>query len=429
MENLPSVNSVEEILNEDADLRASLARFQKPAPRQLRGSDTAASAPTRGPADLANPVARRCDPDNHRRLAEIAWWETQLPSTFDSAPLIVQSCQVIEQELVRIVAVPSRRLGATLLRALEGSAKPQQIEIVAKWLEDRVPTTMGTVEVILFALRQGKDQGLPEVEGFLGATFRPGYANLLATNGPGRALARIRQGYRNPAAHGTSEIPGSNYSEYCGLAVACESFGYWGRARSLPDPPPDRGLLHHHLNYLPGELATATAVPTLASLATPPGSKLSVRAGVEPASPTRFRSIGIAPRREKSGFGVGDTVRFVVSVDEPCWVALLALSADGGASVLLPNGFRPYGRQPRGTLYVPDRARPECEFPLEGPSGTQSVCAVATSEPLPATLLSPKKKALLRNLKAAETAELKAAIEAMPAEGRAIGWCEFEVSA
>jgi hypothetical protein len=428
MEALPSVNSIQEILDEAETLRAGLTRLKSPAAPRFRGEPTLTeSLPTRAPANLANPVARRCDPISRRRLVEIDWWEANFPPTFDPAPLIVQCCQVIEQELTRIVAAPSKRLGPVLLRALEGPAKPQQKEIVAGWLEGRVPTTMGTVEIILFALRKGKEQGLSDVEQFLSTAFRPGYANLLTTNGPARALARIRQGFRNPAAHGEPEIPGSDYGEFCDLAVACSSFGAWGRMRAVLAPSPDRGLLHHHLSYLPGEFEPAAAGSALISLTTPPESRLSVSVKVEPTSPSRPGSPGTAPRGSTAGYRVGDTVRFVINVHKPCWIALLAQSANNGASVLLPNRFRPYRQQCVGTLHVPDPMKPECEFPLEGPPGTQSVCVLATSEPLPAAFLHPTKNDLMRSLNASEADELAAAFEALPDDGRAVGWCRFEV--
>ncbi len=427
MQALPSVESVQDIHDEDALLRAALRRHAVPATRGPADADVAQSSAGRVRGGFANPVARRCDPDNRRRLAEIGWWEALMDPTFDHAPLVVQGCQVVERELERAVAVPSRRLGAVLLRAVEGEAKPWQIDAVTGWLEGRVPTTMGMLEVLLYALRRGRELGLAEVEGLLAEAFRPGYAGLLATNGPALALARIRQGYRNPAAHGLDKISQTGYGEFCGLSVACDTFNAWGRARDFPPPPPDRGLLHHHLSHLPGEPDDEPPGSALASLTTSPGSVLSVRVSVERAAPARFRGVVVAPRREGTGLRVGDVVRFTVSANEPCWLALLAPSAGGGATVLLPNSFRPYRVHPGGSLYVPDRSSPECEFPLQGPPGAEEVCALATREPLPAALLSPVAEALMRVLSPGETDELAAAVEALPAEGRAVGWCRFSV--
>jgi hypothetical protein len=424
METLPSVNSVEEILEEEAILRERPAKEAGFALPQIR---SAPAGPAPAQAGIVNPVARRCEGVNLSRLAEIAWWEGHFPQMFDTAPLIVQCCQVIEWEMTRIVADPSRQLGAGLLRALEGYAKPGQMQIAVRWLEKDVPTTMGTLEIILFALRKGKEQGLSEVENFLGATFRPGYTELLATNGPGRALARIREEYRNVAAHGKRKLPRSDYGVFCDLAVARASFGSWARSRNLPVPADDRGLLHHHLNHLPGESEAAPEGAALSSLVTPPGSRISVLVEAEPASPARLRSIAVTPRREKAGLRVGDTVRFAVSVNKSCWITLLALSDDGGASVLLPNDRRPYGRQPAGTLYAPAQSEPECEFPLEGPPGPQWVCVLATSDPLPGALVLPTNGAMMRRLNAAEADELAAAFSSTAAEGRSVGWCEFEV--
>jgi hypothetical protein len=172
--------------------------------------------------------------------------------------------------------------------------------------------------------------------------------------------------------------------------------------------------------YVPDESAAPIAGSALAFLTTPLESRLEVRVEVERAAPNQLL-------RDGAGYRIGDTVRFGVSVNQPCHVALLALSAGGGASVLLPNGFRVYRRQPEGAVYVPDRTAPEYELPLLGPPGTQLICALATRVPLPGAMLNPE-KSLMRQLRPDEADELADAFQSLPAADRAVGWCRFEVN-
>lgn len=418
MDLLPSVESVAEIVGERAALEAAVACRSA----GLRGEEPAGGSP--------GALAGRCSPENRRRLDKLAWWEARLPPEFadDCGLLIVLGSQVVEQELARIVAAPAHAVGTVLLRAVEGRAKPPQSAALAGWLDGRVPVTMGMLEIILYALRRGWELELAEVREFLASAFRPGYADLLATNGPARALARMRQDYRNPAAHGLAAISAAGYGEFCELAVACTSFGQWRRAGTIPPPPPDRGLLHHHLTHLLGHSDLAPR-PALLDLATPAGSPRIVRVEVERVTPAAFRGIGLVSRQEGDGFRVGDAVRFVLEVNAPCWVALLALSADGGATALLPNRLRPYHHSAGGMLCVPDRATPECTFPLEGPPGTETVLALATREPCPFPLLPDEPNAVMRRLTAPEVVRLTAKIMALPSDSWAVGWCRFEVTA
>jgi hypothetical protein len=369
-------------------------------------------------------MAARCGALSPRRLERLVWRENHPPPDFDGAPLVVDGCVILEGELTRLLADPARALGPVLLRAVEGRAARSQRDVLEKWLAGRAPVTLGTVELILYALRQGLARRLPEVTAFLDESFLPGYARLLGTNGPGRCLAKLRQDFRNPAAHGGHEVSAAEYERFCRLAVGSISFRAWVHQGPRPDPPADdEGLLHHHLAYRQAAPADGPDAPrgpgrqALLRLRTPPGSPVQVRVAVAPVRP------GAGPH----AFRVGECIRFTLEVGVPCSTTLISLPEDGDAVVLFPNRHRPDGRLPHGVTSFPDPHSPECELPLEGPPGTETVLALATRGPLGIGLLPAGPEPAVRTLSDADLAELARALAALPAGEWAASVCRFEV--
>src|SRR5206468_9737057 len=152
--------------------------------------------------------------------------------------------------------------------------------------------TLGTLEILLFALRRGLVQQRPEIVDFLGRQFLPAYPALLQSNGLGRAVAKVRNDFRNPAAHGLREaFRLADYRRLCALSVGAVSVGAWLREGPEPTPPAaEEAVLHHHLAHLQGataDSATGRSIgprEALLSLRTPATSTLRVRISVERAS-------------------------------------------------------------------------------------------------------------------------------------------------
>jgi hypothetical protein len=165
----PTVKNVEEILAEEHDLRTALDHANDL-------TDAATSWP-RLRGDASNPpveidswlaAGRLLSQETWLLLAELDWLEVNLPASFPRTNLVVRGCQVVEHELVRLVGQPCRRIGAALVQATQDRLSPDQTHILERWhTEERFPLTLGTVEMILYALRSGHEQALPEIEVFL----------------------------------------------------------------------------------------------------------------------------------------------------------------------------------------------------------------------------------------------------------------------
>jgi hypothetical protein len=439
MESPALVRSEADILEEGAALAAAAARVRLPPlpVRQVRGGGLAAlEFPTRAAPPRGYPLAARCAPHDRERLERVSWLEAYFPEAFDHAALVILGCQVLESELTRLLAEPARRLGAPLLAAAEGRVTPAQREALGKWLAGRLPTTLGTIELVLHALRQGLAGPVPEVAAFVAAGFAPRYAELLAANAFGRSLGRLRNDYRNPAAHGLREIARPEYRRFCALAVGSETFGGWREGGPRPDPPaPDEGLLHHHLAHrapdsasLDGPGDAAGGPPPLFRLRTPAEQDLRLHLAVLHAgAPAAVRGVRLTPAGGPAAFRIGESLRFAVEVSAPCRVALLDWSTGGRGAVLFPNRWRTDPGVAACVLHLPDPRAPECDFPVEGPPGTESLLALATRQPLAFPLLPGGPGAVMRALSAEDCAALERALAALPPGAWAADPCAFEV--
>jgi hypothetical protein len=442
MEPVLSVQDLAELVREEEALRIAVDRLRLPGLPRLRGAARSAVAERIDIPEQVLPVPRyalagRCTQAGRKRLTRLGWLEGRFPEDFDHTALVLLGCQAIEAELIAVVAEPARVLGPSLPGAIADRASRTQINILERWLEGRAPATLGTLEIVLFALRRGLVQRLPEVVDFLGRRFLPEYADLLQSNGLGRAVSKVRNDFRNPAAHGLRDaFPAEDYRRLCALGVGAVSVGSWLREGPEPEPPvAEEGVLHHHLAQLPGDIhATGTQGgvdprEALLSLRTPAESTLRVRLSVERVSvPVTVRTVAVRPTGGGTSFQVGESIRFVVQVEEPCRFLLLDLAAGKKATVLFPNALRPDSQVAAGTLSLPDRAVPEWDFLVEGPPGEDAVLAIATREPLPLTLLPADGREVMRGLSVQQLAALADALRALPADSWAVDGCKFAVT-
>src|SRR5262249_35803357 len=125
----------------------------------------------------------------------------------------------------------------------------QPAEILAKWQRGTTPTTLGVLSIILFALRRGSEQALPEIARFLATRFRPRFADLLRTRKVDATLEVIRTRFRNPADHAERVFNVVAYGEFARLVLANHRFALWDIDGPDPsDPDAGSGILYHHLH-------------------------------------------------------------------------------------------------------------------------------------------------------------------------------------
>src|SRR5262245_41749443 len=230
----PSVGGAEDIQEEWSALRRALDEREEtlraaqpkavgpsaPAPEAspgnlldwaLRTFRARAMPPPASPGEPANPLLERCLPQNVQRLDDACKLEGVFQDPRDYGLLVIGASRVLESELDHHLSRPARRLGGELLEAFGVRASPKQREAMAAWLEGRLPTTIGTVELVLHGLAEGLGRRIPAVASFVSSQFEREYGPLLEEGGLIRAAERIRNGFRNPAAHGTRRFGSVDY--------------------------------------------------------------------------------------------------------------------------------------------------------------------------------------------------------------------------
>lgn len=435
MSNYRLVEDASELLDEKQSMETALARI---APALgLRGASARLGANTDGlVTSCSQKLLARCGDRNRKRLLELVRLEPCFPEDFDRTALIVVMCSVIETELTRLLAEPSRQVAVSLLNAVAPEISLKQRQMFSEWSEGRMPTTMGTVEFLLFALRRAITNGVETVLELLRERFHPSYFGLLENKSLGRAIGKLRSEYRNPAAHGLREFCLPDYEGFCLLAVGAQSVGNWSRHGPDRTPPAhEEAFLHHHLACtlasLDGQVCSETAsisLTSLLALTTPAASSLQIVVAVEHAArPAEVRRVGI--KHGDGRFRVGDNVSFAVRVEQDCHLYLLNVSPTGQVALLLPNRLRPDSEVRKGVVYLPERKAPECEFPIEGPPGTEIILAVVTSQPLPLSALSEFGGSMLRELAGADLGQLFEMLTELPPDTWAIDRCRFAVLA
>jgi len=172
-----------------------------------------------------------------------------MPSDGDHGILIAAACAILEAELRRLLADPVRPIAGHLVAALGAVQRNQPAEILARWQRGTTPTTLGVLSIILFALRRGSEQALPEIARFLATRFRPRFADLLRTGKVNATLELIRTRFRNPADHAERVFNVVAYGEFTRLVLANRRFAVWDIDGPDPsDPDAGSGILYHHLH-------------------------------------------------------------------------------------------------------------------------------------------------------------------------------------
>lgn len=202
-----------------------------------------------GRSGLESAPVERLGLANRRRLNTLVFLENSLAESgdevgeLDFGPLVMLGCQIVEDEICRLIAPASKRGGEQLLSVLTG----ERLEaVVAGWLQGRVPWTLGTLQAILVAWRRLCSVLSGPGTAQIAVPFSNRYRELLESRGLERSVALLRNEYRNPIAHGSKACSMADAEECASLVVGVSSFSIWVQ-RGVPRPDPTRALLHHHL--------------------------------------------------------------------------------------------------------------------------------------------------------------------------------------
>jgi len=439
---LPSIQSVDEILEEqEASRRAETSQIAQNAgenhyrDRTITGA--AASRATTRSVRVGPPgktLSRHCTLQSRKTLDNILWMEDLIEDPRDHNPLVIFGSLVLERELKHKIGDPARRLGCVLLEAGGERLTPKQTAAFERWLDGKLPTTLGTVELVLFALSQGLAQGVPEVLHLLERRFDQEYARLLKEGGLLQCLSSVRTRYRNPAAHGLRTFQSSEYGDFCRLIVGCGRFQEWyGSGPVTAKPEAGTALLHHQLAHLKrkgtrDDLAEEAKPPprshaSLLSLRTPAASDLRVTCEV--TNPRTRRGSKGSARLE-----IGDPMRIVVEVEQDCHVCLVYFPFGKPASLLFPNRLMPESRVTANMgLVLPDHLPHALAMTADGPPGKESMLLLASREPLEIGVIGAKPGGLFRDLPEPALATLAASVGSLPAEVWAVARHELEIRA
>ena len=370
-----------------------------------------------------------------KRYETLCRTEAQFSPSGDHAFLISPACGILERELDELLVTPVRGVAGRLAAAMGDSRKDREkAGLLEAWVSGSRPATLGTVSLILLALRRGQERKTPDITEFLNRNFRPDFIGLLASNRLAPCLDRIRDRYRNPACHGFAMFDAASYEAFVRLAAGNRRFADWDRRGPEPAPPPgDAGFLHHLLAQLrllpeqplppapgPAALLTALTAPRSASLAV---EVVPYHADAGP----RSRGVSVEAARADRPFRLNDSLRLTFRADRDCYVTLIDVGASGTVSVILPNAWRTQARIAGGKPhFVPDVDAPEFQFTLAGDPGRERVVALATLGP-PPIALAPDSGAPFRVLRPAEVEVLAATVAELDPASWGAAACEFEI--
>jgi hypothetical protein len=234
----------------EARIAAFFRRGEGPGWVRTRGGAPAPPAIAESPAGIGRCLVARCPADTQQRYRTLLHFERAMPLDGDYGSLIAPACHILEAELRRLLGTPARPIAGHLVAALDAKRQKQQAELLGKWERGALPTTLGVLSLLLYALRKGDEQSLPEVARFLADHFRPRFADLLRTRQLDASLESIRTQFRNPAGHAERVFDAAAYAEFARLVVANRLFAAWDIDGPDPsDPDPSTGILYHHLKH------------------------------------------------------------------------------------------------------------------------------------------------------------------------------------
>jgi hypothetical protein len=233
-------------------VEARLAAFFRGGKRprvRTRGSRPEPPPPAAA-AGIGGRLMAGCPAETQRRYRTLVQIEPTMPPDGDHGILIAAACAILEAELRRLLADHARPIVGPLIAALSTVKRKDPAEILARWQRGATPTTMGVLSVLLFALRRGCEQSLPEITRFLASRFRPHFVDLLRSKKMDAALEVIRTRFRNPADHAEDVFDAASYEAFVRLIVANRHFAAWDSDGPDPrDPDAGSGILYHHLQH------------------------------------------------------------------------------------------------------------------------------------------------------------------------------------
>jgi hypothetical protein len=234
----------------EARIAAFFRRGEAAGGMRRRGGGPPAPPPAaEAPAGVGRRLVARCPADTQQRYRTLLHFEGAITPDGDFGSLISPACAIVEAELRRLLAHPARPIAGHLVAALSAGNYTQHVEVLRQW-ERGAKATMGTLCVMLFALRKGDAQKLPEIGRFLADRFRPRFAELLRTRQLDTSLDAIRTRFRNPADHAERVFDAAAYAEFARLVVANRLFAVWDtEGPAPPDPGAGSGVLYHHLQH------------------------------------------------------------------------------------------------------------------------------------------------------------------------------------
>jgi hypothetical protein len=403
---------------------------------------TRGGAPWRGRALL-----ERCSHMTQLRYETLLYHEETFPAAQDHAILIAYASQILESELDRVLAMPALRIADGLIEALSKEKKDRsQAANLERWAEGRSPTMIGTISLLLLALRRGCEHEVESVLEFLDSRFAPPYRALLTSKQLGRCLDTVRNEFRNPACHGTKTFSREPYTEFVRRVIANERFGTWDAQGPNPRPPgPDLGILHHHLEHTrlftnagaghptiiaekPQSSENTDPLSRLFALHPSPSSRFGLTLRVNSArSQVRTRDVSVRPTHIPARFRLGEVIRLAIEADRSCHVVVIDVGTLGRVSVLWPNAWHCDGWIEAGRpYYLPDIETPEFSYELTGQIGHERILAIGTLEPIDEIQLRPDSGAAFRVLGLGDVRRLVERLSS-DAEGWAVALIEFEV--
>jgi hypothetical protein len=234
--------SLEDILQEASD--TDVARRAAAAAEAVRGREP--SLPRRLSRGNAPDIVSVPAPLQSRLRTLLALEGALAEDGLDHSPLVFLACQLCEIHLRDTLEPLGRVLAPELLGAIEDARTPRHV--LEKWSTGQAPCTLGTVELLVFALRRALERSVPRVPETILGRFTPDYLTLVRSRGPERALSRLRNEHRNPVAHGLTTVSSEGYEKVCGLLLGARLASSWcARGPAKTPVPHDVAVLHHHL--------------------------------------------------------------------------------------------------------------------------------------------------------------------------------------
>ncbi len=335
----------------------------------------------------------RCPADTQRRYQTLLYFEEKARPQDDHAILIAAASQILEAELDHLLTKPARAVVDSLIACLQQRKDRKPAATLERWAARQIPTTIGIQINVLLALRRGCEQRCVPVLEFLAENFWPRYVDLLISKKLGACLDRIREGYRNPACHGTATFDPEGYTSFVRLALAQTRFAAWDEFGPTPaEPGAEVAVLHHHLHL--SQVLNPAAVP---EQAVESGTvRLNVRVSRQ-VGPDRYELVPLrgAPRHaatrgltmrspaERLLVQTGDRVHIEVQADRTVYLTVYNVGPTGNLGRLFSGQPPAPGAAP--TIRA-DQPLQVLDAELKPPVGLEQVVAVWSRWPLPSRL-------------------------------------------